>query len=376
MEISVSPDILKELYENNDLVSNKFTSQHIFACTDTNINNTKILITTNIQTLYEKSASYLLIGVVISIALLLISVLIAYIFSKHLYNPIERLESGMKVIQTGDFNIQLEIKDDNELERLVKCFNIMAQKINLLIKEKYEEELQKKEAQYQFLQAQIHPHFIFNTLQIISSMAIIHKTPDIMTTTNNLAKLIRCSISNNSTTISLKEEIENLTCYLQIQQLRFKNRLQYEIQIDHSLYSVPIVQMTLQPIVENAISHGLKDKTSDAIITIKVYPLNPDIFIEISDNGIGIDEKTLELLTANINAPIHTNQVTDKKESSLYASSPLSGSHHIGLRNINLRLKMYYGTDYGIKIFSKKNIGTTIIAKIGGTLNEKENIIR
>lgn len=354
----IEKNYLKQLYAEDDTVEqNNFGSEYMYAYANTDISDLKVLISTDLTFIHSKTTTYLLIGTIISAIILCFSIFISYLFSKKIYSPIKRLEHGIKTIQTGNFNIELKVNERNELEYLVESFNTMASKIDLLIKEKYEEEIQKKNAQYNFLRAQINPHFIFNTLQIIASLAIVNKVPDIVNVVNNLSKIIRYSIENTSTVITLKEEIGNVTCYLEIQKLRFKKSLNYEIIIDESLHDLPIIPMILQPLVENAINHGLKDKPVNGFIKIEAIATSANVVIQISDNGTGMDEESLNLLRAKVNRSMHNFQ---KDEVNSNHPNNRSSGYHVGLRNINLRLKIYYGDEYGIKISSKQYEGTII----------------
>ena len=216
----------------------------------------------------------------------------------------------------------------------------------------------KKEAQYKFLQAQIDPHFIFNTLQIISSMALVYKTPEIKVVSNSLAEIIRYSISDTQKTIFLKDEIKNVRSYLEIQKIRFKNRLSYEIIMDPDLEDTSIIKLILQPIVENGIVHGLENRKDNGLISIHAFQDSDKVFITIKDNGKGMTNETLDTIMKQINLPMKSADMDSVvKETELDTKSK---GNHVGLRNINLRLKMYYGDEYGLSISSQENIGTIV----------------
>ena len=254
-----------------------------------------------------------------------------------------------------------------------------SRKTKTLIQEKYEEELEKKEAQFQFLQAQIDPHFIFNTLQIISSMAVVKQLPEIENVSNSLARLIRYSISGEDKLILLKEELKNVKSYLEIQKIRFKNRLTYDMQLECAVDNIYIIKLTLQPIVENAISHGLESMTNSGKIMIRVYWEN-DMIIEISDNGLGMTKEELDMLLRRINGEAEhstENSGEEKKINREQQETTMKGKgNHVGLRNINQRLKMYYGEQYKLSIRSEKGRGTVVTVKIPGSrgTENEENV--
>lgn len=318
----------------------------------------QVMILTNKDYILMKTKDYFRFTVAIGILLIVASAIICYYFSKNLYRPIAMLKNGMETIQKGEFDIQIKRTSNDELGQLIEDFNCMAHKTKTLIKEKYEEELQKKDAQYKFLQAQIDPHFIFNTLQIISSMAIVNNVLEIETVSNSLARLLRYSISGEQKTILLKEELKNVTSYLEIQKIRFKNRLSYEIHMEPCLKNISIIKLVLQPIIENGISHGFEEKGGSGRIEIHGYMEEERIFIEIMDDGIGMSEVEVDNLMKKINEPLrrrNKEQIKEEEEQKMREQR-----NHVGLRNINLRIKMYYGEDYGIFIKSQKGKGTTV----------------
>lgn len=324
----------------------------------------QVMIVTNKDYILMKTKDYLIFTVVIGILLIFMAIMVCYFFARNLYQPIAMLKRGMETIQEGEFDIQISKKSNDELGCLIDDFNCMAFKTKTLIKEKYEEELQKKEAQYKFLQAQIDPHFIFNTLQIISSMAIVNRVPEIETVSNSLARLIRYSISGEQKTILLKEELKNVTCYLEIQKIRFKKRLSYVIDVEDELLNINIIKLVLQPIVENGIRHGFEDRNGNGRIEIRGYRKEERIYIYIKDNGRGMSEEEVEGLMEKINEPLKRKNINEVKAAE--ERKMREEGNHVGLRNINLRIKMYYGEDYGIFIKSKPMEGTIVTVCIRG----------
>ena len=354
---------MQNYWKNNRISSgahmiNTGDNRYIVASSDKKVYEWNGVIALDMNYTMAKIWNYLQFTIMLLGVLILGAAGISFAFAQNICRPIRILEQGMQTIQTGNFDIHLQKETNDEIGELIDHFNIMTAKIKQLIREKYEEEIQKKDAQYKFLQAQIDPHFIFNTLQIISSMSIVYKTPEIRVVSNSLAEVIRYSISGSEKTIYLKEEIKNVKCYLEIQKIRFKNRLSYEINMDSDLEFVSIIKLILQPIVENGISHGLKDKEENGIIRIHVFQKSDKVFITVSDNGVGMNKKELNDLMTKINIPIEdTNRAALLEKTEIDTKEK---RNHVGLRNINLRLKMYYGDEYGLSISSAENSGTTI----------------
>ncbi|WP_242867449.1 sensor histidine kinase, partial [Clostridium ljungdahlii] len=211
--------------------------------------------------------------------------------------------------------------------------------------EKIKLEQYAKKMQLKTIQAQINPHFLFNTLNTIASMALIENAPTTEELIYNLSDLLRYSLRNLEEFPKLKDEITNIKRYLFIQALRYSDRISYEINIDESLNEYRIPTMILQPLVENSLVHGLETKKEGGKITINsTSNSKKDIIIEISDNGRGINSSILNLL----------NNSKDLSDSGL----------GIGLQNTDNRLKHYFGRDYGLKIESTLDVGTKVYIRI------------
>lgn len=229
----------------------------------------------------------------------------------------------------------------------------------------------RTQAEIHALQNQINPHFLYNTLDIIRSQAISYNVPDIEKLTEALALLFRYSISSPAEQVTLRDEINNVEKYVLIQQYRFRNRFSYEKVIESSdLLDFQLPLLTLQPIFENAIHHGLEHRLEKGKLTLRVFGTEKNIIIRVEDTGTGMDIQTLHILRERISSrPAAVN------------SDSVSGSSGIGLYNVNQRIKLYFGDDYGLHITSIKDSGTVVeirlpkIAKTAdqGEVNEKRN---
>lgn len=259
--------------------------------------------------------------------------------------PLEKLKEAAELI---------EIVESDHLQNYVEFYNFLANYIaqmglhtltqEKLLKESEEKiklEQHAKKMQLKTIQAQINPHFLFNTLNTIARMALVEDAPTTEELIYNLSDLLRYNLRNSEEFPKLEAEIANIKRYLFIQTLRYSDRITYEINIEESLNECRIPTMILQPLVENSLVHGLETKKEGGKITIKGSSNSKkDMLIEISDNGKGIHSSILNLL----------NNVKDLSDSGL----------GIGLQNTDSRLKHYFGKDYGLKIESEPGVGTKV----------------
>ena len=212
------------------------------------------------------------------------------------------------------------------------------------------EQEQKRKIELKALQSQINPHFLYNTLDSIIWMAEGKKNEEVVIMTASLARLLRQSISNEDELVTVGQEIEYVRSYLTIQKMRYKDKLEFEIKADPSITQVPIIRLVLQPLVENAIYHGLKYKDSKGLLTVHGYMKGENAVIDITDDGVGMDEETLK-------------HIYDKHKVNYR-------SNGVGVYNVQQRLVLYYGKDYGIIYHSEKGKGTTASVVIPGIQEE------
>lgn len=284
----------------------------------------------------EKNIYFITSGVIV-----LAAIFLSFKLARRVTQPICTLESAMRKSELGDFKAaQLEIVEENEIGRLGKTFNVMNKKIAQLIDEKVLAEQLKRKSELRALQAQINPHFLYNTLDSIIWMAEGGKNQEVVKMTAQLAKLLRQSISNDHEIVKIGKEISYAQGYLEIQKMRYKDQLNYEIQVSMEINNYYIVKLVIQPLIENAIYHGIKYKGSPGNIVIKGYMEEERIVIEINDNGIGMDENTLK-------------NIFCKKESS-------SKSNGVGIYNVYSRLKMHYGEECEMTYQSQVGQGTRV----------------
>ena len=284
-----------------------------------------------------------LIGIIFILLVIIISILI----SKKISKPIKVLQGSMKEVQNGNFKINIKVKSSNEIGELEKDFSIMIKKIKELITQNAEKQKLIRESELKALQAQINPHFLYNTLETIICMAKSEK--DVIRITAALAKLLRIGISKGKELITIEEEVEHVRSYLIIQKTRYMDKFDFAINIEPDILKLRIIKIILQPIIENAIYHGIKKKKTSGHIKINGSLNGKNIVLQVIDDGIGMTKERI-------------NEVF-KNDCSKF---PNSG---IGISNVNQRLKLYFGDKYGLSCTSKEKEGTKIdiiIPKVNG----------
>ncbi len=299
----------------------------------------------------ELQANSAMIGWIIALAVIVIvffSAFIAWRLSSSVSLPIKKMTKLMKKVEEGDLNINIDLKGEDEIVQLGHSFNHMIGEINELMQKVYTEQTNLRKAEFRALQAQINPHFLYNTLDSIIWLARENKNHDIITMISSLTKLFRIGISKGSEMISIEQEIEHVASYLTIQHIRYKNKFNYIIRVDPRINNYLTLKLILQPLVENAIYHGIKMKKEYGTIRIVGSEQDDCIVFEVSDTGIGMNEEELEKLMEYLNRD-------DIQE---------SRSKGYGIRNVQQRIKIFFGNEYGLHYFSKSGEGTTVIVKI------------
>ncbi|MBV7273941.1 sensor histidine kinase [Clostridium sp. PL3] len=268
----------------------------------------------------------------------LLSIFIASMITK----PLKKLAHFMKKAEKGNLDISLDFKGNDEIGMLGQRFNTMINEIRILMEQVVKEQEEKRKLEFKMLQAQINPHFLYNTLDSIIWMAEVNNE-NVVLMVDALAKLFRISLSGGQEMITVEREIEHIRNYLIIQSMRYTNKFEYEINADESILNNTTLKLILQPLVENAIYHGIKAKRQKGLIIINAKKIDNNILYEIIDDGAGMDKtKCEEILKYN-------------------PSNNINKSHNgVGLKNVNERIKLYYGENYGLKIASEPGKGTTV----------------
>jgi two-component system, sensor histidine kinase YesM len=283
------------------------------------------------------------LSLIVALVTALIAIVLAAIFSSSIAKPIKKLRRLMKKSEEGDFDVQFDSKYSDEIGQLGSSFNNMIKEIKQLINMVQVEEESKRKAEIKILQAQIKPHFLYNTLDTIQWMAEEHKADDIVEIVNALTNLIRISLSHGEEVINLKDEIGHVESYLIIQKVRYEDKIDYEINYDKKLMNFKVLKLILQPIVENSIYHGIKEKRGGGKIIINIKEAEEKLLISVIDTGVGIPESKLKLIN-----DILTNKII-KQDGMGY-----------GIYNVNDRIRLTYGDDYGLRYESVYGQGTTV----------------
>jgi two-component system, sensor histidine kinase YesM len=272
------------------------------------------------------------------IGLTLVAFILSFILSLRISNPIKRLEASMKKVEKGNFDIQVNIESSNEIGQLSKRFNRMTTEIKELMAQNVKEQELKRKSELKALQAQINPHFLYNTLDSIIWMAEGKKSEEVVLMVAALARLFRISISKGQEMISIANEIEHIKSYLTIQKMRYKDKLDFEINVDEQIMANKVLKIILQPLVENSIYHGIKNNAGIGIVKITGKFIDDRILLQVIDNGIGMTAETIR-------------QMLKKSEKS-------EGGSGIGVSNVNQRIQLYFGEQYGIAFESELGQGT------------------
>jgi Predicted signal transduction protein with a C-terminal ATPase domain len=288
-------------------------------------------MTPGLPDVYKSSIFYQSVWILISIALSLM-------ITQTVVKPIKRLIRAMRGVENGNFEVQANLTGIREFIILSGSFNKMTNRLKELISRVYEEELKEKNAQLKALQAQINPHFLYNTLDTIYWMLYVRGQEKIGDLIVSLSDMLRYSIGKSGPIVTLKEELDNLYNYIHIQSTRFGERIAFEFDIDDTLLHAKSLKLMLQPIVENAITHGIEPSGRPGIIRIRVYQEEGYCCITITDNGVGIPEDKL----------------------SEYEKGRLI-SQGLGLQNVDERIRLTFGEAYGLTITSTTGESTTIL---------------
>jgi two-component system sensor histidine kinase YesM len=265
---------------------------------------------------------------------------ISAFLSAKISQPIKALEKSMKKVEEGMLDIDFGVKGETEVAKLAGTYKMMLTRIRHLMDQIVVEQESKRNAEFEVLQSQINPHFLYNTLNSVVRMVECGKKEDAITMITSLSRLFRISISKGRNIITIQEELEHASHYLTIQQIRYKNKFQLEINSQKAVLQCRIIKLVLQPIIENAIYHGIEHMVDDGQIKVTAEIFNGKLLLQVSDNGAGIRSEVLEnILSARM----------ENKE-----------GRGVGVKNVHDRIQLYYGKEYGLEFESEVDVGTTV----------------
>ncbi len=282
---------------------------------------------------------------VVAFFLFLLAVINAYISSK-ITAPIQELEKSVNALEAGELDAEVYLGGSYEIQHLGRSIGVMAKRIQALMKDIVSEHESKRKSEFDTLQSQINPHFLYNTLDIIVWMIENEQKQEAVKVVTALARFFRISLSKGRSIIPVRDELEHVRSYLTIQQKRFKNKFTYKIEAQDEVLSLACLKLTLQPLVENAIYHGMEFMDGGGEILVKAERDGERLCITIADNGLGMTAEQVQGL------------LTGKTRS---ASGKGSG---IGVKNVNERIRLYFGEDFGLDIRSEPDEGTEILIRL------------
>ena len=345
---SSAPDfVVEDLNATRDLILGTSTTQingQSFNLYVSTISNTgwKVAVFTNNSQIYSVFYSFITIVAIVTFVLSIIYVWIIYMIVKQVTYPLYRLQSEMNKVRDLNYEEKKKVyrKGNKEIVQLEDTYNEMMKRIRDLAEKIVQEQENQRKSELKALQNQINPHFLYNTLDSIIYMIDKGENQKAEEMIVALSKFFRISISKGRTIIPLKDEIEHVRNYLLIQKIRFGEHFSYYINVDKDLYQYSCLKLILQPLVENAIEHGLNDDENDGRIDINVYPDEKNIIFEVKDNGYGISEERLKTIYQSF------------KDDSIHEG--------VGLKNVYQRVKIYYGDSADLIINSIIDEGTII----------------
>ncbi len=306
------------------------------------------------ELLYENQKVLVRNLVVIVLTMLFASVIVTYIVTKTLTKPLEEMANTARRIKEGQRNLRMEKLTDDEIGQLGRNFNEMLDTVQELISREYEAKLLVKQAEYHALQSQINPHFLYNTLDTMSSIAEMQDCVQVSALCQSLSEIFRYSLDMKHPFSNVAKEIMHLKNYIYVMDVRMRAHITYQFDIEEEVLKDAVPRLSIQPIVENALNHGLRNSRGAKEVRICAKEQKGNLLIVVEDNGVGMTEEKIGQLL----------RTETTKENETRTS--------IGIHNINMRLKLLYGEEYGLAISSEVGKGTCVMLNIPRISEEVE----
>lgn len=287
----------------------------------------------------------LLVVFMIAFVLFIMTIINSYI-STRITDPIKELEKSVNEIEAGNLETEVRSGGSYEIQHLGNSIQNMARQIRRLMDDIVAEHESKRKSEFDTLQAQINPHFLYNTLDIIVWMIENENLTDAVRVVTALARFFRISLSRGKSIITVRDELEHVRNYLMIQHMRYKNKFTYTVDAEDEVLDLASLKLILQPLVENAIYHGMEFMDGDGEIRIRAWRQDKDLFMSVSDNGLGMTREQVKRLFGD------TDHV------------PSGRGSGIGVMNVHQRIRLYFGNGYGLEIQSEPDEGTTVTARL------------
>lgn len=276
-------------------------------------------------------------------------------FIRRIYSPINTIEEAIKILESGDADRFLKYNLNTGKNTNTGKIKDILERLNHLVNSQYSTEILNRQAEFSALQSQINPHFLYNTLESIRGQALVEGMDEIAEMTEALSTFFRYSIGKRGDLVTLDDELSNVENYFIIQQYRFDNKFRLSVkydQTDENILNYMLPKLTIQPIVENSIYHGLESKVGNGNITIRITSTEKRLIINISDDGIGIEKSVLNNLNYKLNNCLNRVKAPEQQ----------SGQRRTGiaLDNVNMRIKLFFGEEYGLAVSSTKGLCTDV----------------
>ena len=309
-------------------------------------------------------ARYYVYGALLCVVVaLVVSVLVSHRLSR----PITRLRGSIQAVERGDFDISVDVSSTNEIGDLARDFNIMIAQIKELMRRNAEEQELKRKSELLALQNQITPHFLYNTLDSVIWMAEGEQHANVVKTVSALARMLRVSVSRGSELISIRDEVEHVRNYLTIQKIRYRDKLDFAIEVDTAIMRLKTPKVILQPLVENAIYHGIKNKDDGGRVTITGELRDNRVVLCVCDDGVGMGNAARSLLdrgtgTSGDTAPAaaRSGRATAQIASGPAVATGSRTRNRVGLCNVHERIQLYFGEQYGLDFGTNNGSGTVV----------------
>ncbi len=333
--------------DSDTILSGKGSSEKLYSISRSSKTGWTVVDSVRVEELLRKSNKAQSLYILVAAGLMAVALFFSRFIAKSITQPIQKLCDSMERVQEGDFAVSDVVVDSaNEIGSLTTSFNAMTHRIQDLMEQNIREQEAKRKSELKALQSQINPHFLYNTLDSIIWMAEGKKNEEVVLMTASLARLLRQSISNEDEVVSIGQEVEYARCYLTIQKMRYKDKMEFQIDVEPSILNIRLIKLVLQPIIENAIYHGLKYKESKGFLLVKGFLKDGNAVIQVIDDGVGMEPEVLEHIYEKHKVNYRSNGV--------------------GVYNVQKRLQLYYGSEYGITYKSEKGKGTTATITIPG----------
>ncbi|OXS56587.1 histidine kinase [Cohnella sp. CIP 111063] len=303
----------------------------------------KLISVVPVSSLTKDGAVIRNLTLLIMIAGIVLSIWLAVVLSVNVTRPLRKLGGLMRQAETGNLNVTFPTQYDDEVGQLGRSFNKMVAQLHTLIEQDYQKQIRVQEAELKAIQAQFNPHFLYNVLDSINWMARIHKIDDISRTVLSLGELLRFSIRKGQPFITIEEDMQQIRNYLLLQKMRYRDKLNVVVEVDDEVLSYYTLKLLIQPLVENAITHGLEMKEGMGTLRIECRKEQDKVVFTVADDGAGMSEDQLKQLESG----------------SVYHSSK-SGNTAIGLGNLRKRLDLYFGEEAGLSLRSEPGAGTVV----------------